>query len=193
MKTPMRFADSRITLPHPQSASGPPPIQGGDAGASRPAAGHGGCSHSASAPGAHVWGAHVWAAPVWAAPVRTAMRIGLSHVNGLSRLAMYERIDRRGVVPADQLYTVEPGARITMLGWLVTANRHRTKSGEFMKFLTLKDETGIYEAVLFHAAYRRCGDRRRGGGSFLIHGRVEDDGSHRTLMVDKVGKAPGAR
>ncbi|MDH5510554.1 MAG: hypothetical protein OEZ32_09405 [Nitrospinota bacterium] len=103
-------------------------------------------------------------------------------------LAMYGRIDRRGITPAVDLYRVEAGSRITTLGWLVTAKRHRTKGGEFMKFLTLEDETGIYEAVLFPAAYRRCGDTLRGARAFLIHGRVEDDGGYRTVTVDKVAR-----
>lgn len=101
-------------------------------------------------------------------------------------LAMYGRIDRKEVTPADRLYKVEPGARVVMVGWLVTAKRHRTKSGEFMKFLTLEDETGIYEAVLFPNAYRRCGQALRGCGAFFVHGRVEDDGGYRTVTVDKV-------
>ncbi|MDH4183589.1 MAG: hypothetical protein OEV92_05160 [Nitrospinota bacterium] len=101
-------------------------------------------------------------------------------------LAMSGKMDRHGITPARELYTVKAGARIRMLGWLVTAKRHRTKKGEFMKFLTLEDETGIYEAVLFPGAYRRCGQALRGGGPFVITGRVEDDGGYRTVTVEKV-------
>jgi len=104
-------------------------------------------------------------------------------------LAMSGKIDRHGITPARELYTMEAGASIRMLGWLVTAKRHRTKKGEFMKFLTLEDETGIYEAVLFPGAYRRCGQALRGGGPFVITGRVEDDGGYRTVTVSAVTPA----
>ena len=104
-------------------------------------------------------------------------------------LAMTPKLDRRGLTPAKELCSVKPGARIKILGWLVTAKRHRTKKGEFMKFLTLEDETAIYEAVLFPGAYKRCGQALRGGGPFVISGRVEDDAGYRTVTVDKIAIA----
>jgi error-prone DNA polymerase len=108
-------------------------------------------------------------------------------------LAMTPKVDRRGLTEARSLGGMKAGARIKTIGWLVTAKRRRTKKGEYMKFLTLEDETGIYEAVLFPNAYKRWGRELRGAGPFVITGRVEDDAGYRTVTAEKVEKADHPR
>ena len=44
-----------------------------------------------------------------------------------------------------------------------------------MKFLTLEDETDIYEAVLFPEAYERWGHLTSEPGPLVVEGRVVDE------------------
>lgn len=65
------------------------------------------------------------------------------------------------------------GRRVRMVGLLATGRGARTARGEPMAFLTLEDEAGLFEAVMFPAAYRRF--RRAVGtlGPYVVTGRVE--------------------
>ncbi|MBK9384325.1 MAG: DNA polymerase III subunit alpha [Planctomycetes bacterium] len=75
------------------------------------------------------------------------------------------------------------GQRVTIVGWLVTTRRARTSNGEWMRFLSLEDRSGIAETVLFPAVYRRYGDRLRGLGPYIARGIVDggEDGSAREV------------
>ncbi len=63
--------------------------------------------------------------------------------------------------------------RVRLAGWLVTSRRVATSGNQFMKFLTLEDLQGMYEAVLFPAVYTRYGHLIRSHGPFVITGRVQ--------------------
>jgi DNA polymerase III alpha subunit len=45
------------------------------------------------------------------------------------------------------------GKKVKMIGWYMSSKRIRTKKGDIMKFLSLEDLTGTYEAVIFPRAY----------------------------------------
>ena len=47
--------------------------------------------------------------------------------------------------------------RVTLRGWLAASRRVRTSRGEWMRFLTLEDETDLAEVVVFPDVYRRDG------------------------------------
>jgi DNA polymerase III alpha subunit len=66
------------------------------------------------------------------------------------------------------------GRRVRLLGIMATARITVTAAAEPMEFLTMEDEHGIFEAVLFPAVYARC--RRYIGtiGPYEIVGRVEE-------------------
>ena len=55
-----------------------------------------------------------------------------------------------------------------------------------MQFLSCEDLTGMYEAVLFPAAFRKFGGLIRSRGPYLIAGRVEDDFGHTPVTVEKL-------
>lgn len=78
-------------------------------------------------------------------------------------------LDRAADIPR------RPGARMRLAGWLVTSRRVFTKTREYMKFLTLEDESDIFEAVLFPAVYRRWGDRLGQAEAYLVEGRVTEE------------------
>ena len=64
-----------------------------------------------------------------------------------------------------------PGARLTLRGWLAATRRVRTEAGEWMRFLTLEDESGLAEVVLFPDVYQRDGGLLVDRGAALHHRR----------------------
>ena len=79
------------------------------------------------------------------------------------------------------------GDEVTVAGILFAERRARTKTGEFMKFFSLEDETGVVEAVLLPDAYQRLGHRLTTRGPYLVTGTVEDRfGAMSLLATDLV-------
>ena len=84
--------------------------------------------------------------------------------------------DRRAPMPPRACADVPKlvGARITLRAWLAASRRVRTDQGLWMRFLTLEDETGLAEAVLFPAVYEQTQDRLASDQTLLVTGIVED-------------------
>ncbi|MFQ5844670.1 MAG: OB-fold nucleic acid binding domain-containing protein, partial [Planctomycetota bacterium] len=66
------------------------------------------------------------------------------------------------------------GRRVSIVGWVITTRRIRTRAGEPMKFVSVEDETGVVEVTFPAAAYRRCAPALVGRGPLRIRGRVQD-------------------
>ena len=62
---------------------------------------------------------------------------------------------------------------VRFCGWLVTSRRVETAKNQYMKFLTLEDEYGLCEAVLFPKTYMRYGHLIRGHGPYLVSGKIQ--------------------
>jgi DNA-directed DNA polymerase III PolC len=75
------------------------------------------------------------------------------------------------------------GRRAELLGWLITFRAVCTKDYRNMMFLTLEDQRGVYEAVLFPEAYQRYGGLVFESRLLRVAGRVEADSQ---LNCDKV-------
>lgn len=78
------------------------------------------------------------------------------------------------------------GRDINVLGVVAASRKVITKNGQYMKFISLLDETGILECVLFPDVYRRFGMETRGGGILKFRGRVENDFDKITFTVKTV-------
>jgi DNA polymerase III subunit alpha len=65
-------------------------------------------------------------------------------------------LPRNGEVWSDELPGML-GKRVTLCGWVVTYRHVGTKNYRNMMFVTLEDQRGVYEAVLFPEAYERYG------------------------------------
>ncbi len=88
-----------------------------------------------------------------------------------------------GVIQAVNL-SRNVGKIVKLAGWLVTSKRTRTIHGEFMKFLTMEDETDIFEVTLFPKVYARRGHVLKSRhGPYLVTGKVEDDGGDITVTA----------
>jgi DNA polymerase III alpha subunit len=93
-----------------------------------------------------------------------------------------EWIEQKGIVPAKNM-KLNKGRRVKMIGWYMTSKRIKTKSGEIMKFLSLEDLTGTYEAVIFPKVYYRVAELTLSMGPYLVTGRV-DVNDHTNLVVE---------
>ncbi|HWR96794.1 MAG TPA: DNA polymerase III subunit alpha, partial [Candidatus Methanoperedens sp.] len=85
------------------------------------------------------------------------------------------------------------GRRVRMRGLAISYKRIPTKAGTWMKFLSLEDLTGTFEAVLFPDAYVRHAEVALGTGPFALAGRVEIDHGVPSLTVACIAALGGDR
>ncbi len=78
------------------------------------------------------------------------------------------------------------GGRITLRGWLVASRRVHTSNDQWMRFLTLEDESGLAECVLFPDVYQRDGQRLTEFGVVCVTGVVQNQMGSCTLEVQRV-------
>ncbi|MFT5081881.1 MAG: DNA polymerase III alpha subunit, partial [Planctomycetota bacterium] len=93
--------------------------------------------------------------------------------------------DLSTVTPCAELDALA-GTRITLLGWVAASRRLRGADGQWMRFLTLEDESGLAEAALFATANARWSHLLTDHGPFLITGTVEEQMGACTLHVERV-------
>jgi DNA-directed DNA polymerase III PolC len=84
-------------------------------------------------------------------------------------------LPRNGEAWSDELLGLR-GKRVTLCGWVVTYRHVGTKNYRNMMFVTLEDQRGIYEVVLFPDAYDRYGGLVFETRTLRVTGRVEHDG-----------------
>jgi DNA polymerase III alpha subunit len=77
------------------------------------------------------------------------------------------------------------GRNVKMVGWFMASKRIRTKKGEIMKFLSLEDLTGTFEAVIFPKLYAEVATKTSTLGPYIIEGRV-DSQDENNLIVSKL-------
>ena len=94
-------------------------------------------------------------------------------------------LDLPGRLPIDRL-AEHVGREVTVAGVLVAARRARTKSGEFMKFISLEDQHGLVECVLFPDAYQRYGHLLISRGPYVAGGTVENQHGAITMTVTRL-------
>jgi DNA polymerase III alpha subunit len=75
--------------------------------------------------------------------------------------------------------------KVKMIGWYMASKRITTKKGEAMKFLSLEDMSGTFEAVIFPRVYAQVAENTMSMGPYLVEGRVDVEGGN-NLVVDKL-------
>jgi DNA polymerase III alpha subunit len=80
------------------------------------------------------------------------------------------------------------GKRVTLCGWVVTYRHVGTKNYRNMMFVTLEDQRGVYEVVLFPDAYDRYGGLVFETRLMRVTGRVEQDGQIKGEMLEALKK-----
>ena len=86
-----------------------------------------------------------------------------------------DQAERNGEIWSTEL-EAHRGRRVQLLGWAITFRHVGTKDYRNMMFVTLEDQRGIYEAVLFPEAYARYGGLVFETRMLRVTGRVEQDG-----------------
>jgi DNA polymerase-3 subunit alpha len=84
-------------------------------------------------------------------------------------------LPRNGEIWSDELPSLR-GKRVTLCGWVVTYRHVGTKNYRNMMFVTLEDQRGVYEVVLFPDAYDKFGGLVYETRTMRVTGRVEQDG-----------------
>lgn len=75
------------------------------------------------------------------------------------------------------------GEEVTLIGWLLTEKIVSTKKGEPMEFMTLEDQTRLYDATLFPDTYRSYCHLLATNQPYVLTGLVEVHFSTVTLTV----------
>ncbi len=81
------------------------------------------------------------------------------------------------------------GRKVCLAGWLIAERRHGLKGRGCMKFLTLEDAAGLFEAILFPGTYQKYGHLLTSHGPYIITGRVQCEDFNTVLIADKVDLA----
>jgi DNA polymerase III alpha subunit len=72
-------------------------------------------------------------------------------------------------------------------GMVVTLKPISTSKGEAMSFVSMEDETAIFEVTLFPSAYRKS--RRLlawSAGPYVVRGTVDDDFGHISVIGEEI-------
>jgi DNA polymerase III alpha subunit len=75
------------------------------------------------------------------------------------------------------------GQEVTLIGWLLTEKIVSTKKGEPMEFMTLEDQTAMYDATVFSSTYRQYCHLLAPNQAYVVTGLVEEHFSTFTVTV----------
>jgi DNA polymerase III alpha subunit len=95
----------------------------------------------------------------------------------------------QGVVTARQLRNMPGGRRVRLSGLLIIVHTPPTKSGKRVMFLTLEDETGLWDAVVFSKAQKEFARVIYKSELLTIEGRLQRQGGNGlsiSIIVEKV-------
>ncbi|MCY2961319.1 MAG: DNA polymerase III subunit alpha [Planctomycetota bacterium] len=107
-----------------------------------------------------------------------------------ARIAAREGLGHERARPVNPIVAREvpqrAGARVTLRGWPAATRHVRTSDGRTMRFLTLEDETGLAEVVVFADVYERDGAHLAEAGVLCVTGTVEDQMGACTLHAEVI-------
>jgi error-prone DNA polymerase len=92
------------------------------------------------------------------------------------------QLARAGVTPASELSLLDDGVRARIAGMVIVRQRPGTASG--IVFITLEDETGFSNAVVFSDRYQRWRRVILGHPALVIEGVVQKRDGVITLMAE---------
>ena len=94
---------------------------------------------------------------------------------------------RRGYLTTEDAVK-NTGKRVCIAGLVAASRSVRTRRGDTMQFLTIEDEHGLIEAILFPPAHRAYSAQVSTLGPFLFEGKVEDDQGAVSLNVSRIDR-----
>jgi DNA polymerase III alpha subunit len=81
------------------------------------------------------------------------------------------------------------GKRVTLCGWVVTYRHVGTKNYRNMMFVTLEDQRGLYEVILFPDAYDKYGGLVYETRAMRVTGMVQDGEHINGEMLERLKEA----
>ena len=94
-----------------------------------------------------------------------------------------ERLATFEPTPAAQLEACRNGERVRAAGVVLCRMRPPTKSGAVVVFITLEDETGVVDAVIFPKVYEEYGKAAFASDLLVIEGRVQKQGKRDLSLI----------
>jgi len=94
-----------------------------------------------------------------------------------------DELVRLGVVPFGRLQLVPDGRRVRLAGVLERAQMPWIRSGHRTLFLTLEDETGLAEVVVFNDVYLRFGRVLKEAVYLLVEGELQNNDERGLAIV----------
>lgn len=77
------------------------------------------------------------------------------------------------------------GKKVKMIGWYMSSKRIRTKKGDIMKFLSLEDLSGTYEAVIFPRVYSIVAEKTLSMGPYIVEGKIDGE-NFNNIIAEKL-------
>jgi DNA-directed DNA polymerase III PolC len=106
-------------------------------------------------------------------------------------LSLYgERLSRYRPVGSAML-DAYVGEKVVVAGWPVGARLPRTRTGEWMAFLSLEDLDGPIEVVLFPETFRRCGSVLGLECPYLVQGQVQEQEGEIVVVAEALWAEEG--
>jgi DNA polymerase III alpha subunit len=94
-------------------------------------------------------------------------------------------LPRNGETWSDELPQLH-GHRVTLCGWVVTYRHVGTKNYRNMMFVTLEDQRGLYEVILFPDAYDKYGGLVYETRAMRVTGMVQDGEHIHAEMLERL-------
>jgi len=94
-------------------------------------------------------------------------------------------INSLSVIMAEEMQKYR-GKNVKMVGWYMTSKRIKTRKGKIMKFLSLEDLTGTFEAIIFPTVYYRVADKTMSMGPYLIEGQIDKEPGTKNIIVSNL-------
>jgi len=101
-----------------------------------------------------------------------------------------ERLARRGAVPASRLKTLADGARVAVAGLVLI--RQRPGTAKNVTFLTLEDETGPANIVIWGDLFAANRRTVMSAGFLLVHGKLQKAGEVIHVVAQRFEDLSGA-
>ncbi|HWI65958.1 MAG TPA: OB-fold nucleic acid binding domain-containing protein, partial [Symbiobacteriaceae bacterium] len=101
-----------------------------------------------------------------------------------------EALDAQGCIPLATLPEQQDGARITIGGILAASKQIATRSGGSMAFLTLEDQTGQVEVVVFPRVLTACSRHLQPDQPLIVRGRLQNQEEEVKVVADEVLPPP---
>ncbi len=99
------------------------------------------------------------------------------------------RLAEDGIVTAKELRRIRSGSRVRVTGMLVIVHTPPTRSGKRVMFITMEDETGLMDLVMFPKAQEDCARPILTSEVVTVEGRLQREGKNGisiSIVVEEV-------